>query len=96
MDEPSPFVGFWSGKIRLSVGLDREINNTNTVLSDQQQKRTLDILHCEIFTQNEIEDEIHLLFQYMRQQFIPKQAQILNCNSFDDYKKLSYIFFTTS
>ena len=30
-----------SGKIRLSVGLRRQINNKNTVLSDQQQKRTL-------------------------------------------------------
>ena len=36
------FCSFWSVKIRLSVGLGREIENTNTVLSHQQQKRTLD------------------------------------------------------
>ena len=56
---------------------------------------------CKVCVQNEIEDEIHLLFhctkyEYIRKQFIAKQSQILNLTSFDDYKKLCYILFTTS
>ena len=35
------FCSSWSGKIRPSVGRGRGINNTNIVLSDEQQKRTL-------------------------------------------------------
>ena len=55
---------------------------------------------CKVCVQNEIEDEIHFLFhctkhEYIRKQLIAKQAQILNFTSFD-YKKLCYIFFTTS
>ena len=50
---------------------------------------------CKVCVQNEIEDEIHLLFhctkyEYIRKQFIAKQSQILNLTSFDDYKKLLY------
>ena len=56
---------------------------------------------CKVCVQNEIEDEIHLLFhftkyEYIGKQFIAKQSQILNLTSFDDYKKLCYILFTTS
>ena len=56
---------------------------------------------CKVCVQNEIEDEIHLLFhctkyEYIRKQFLAKQSQILNLTSFDDYKKLCYILFTTS
>ena len=56
---------------------------------------------CKVCVQNEIEDEIHLLFhctkyEYIHKQFIAKQSQILNLTSFDDYKKLCYILFTTS
>ena len=56
---------------------------------------------CKVCVQNEIEDEIHLLFhctkyEYIRKQFIAKQSQIWNLTSFDDYKKLCYILFTTS
>ena len=36
------------------------------------------------------------LCEYIRKQFIAKQSQILNLTSFDDYKKLCYILFTTS
>ena len=55
---------------------------------------------CKVCVQNEIEDEIHLLFhctkyEYIRKQFIAKQSQILNLTSFDDSKKLCYILFTT-
>ena len=56
---------------------------------------------CKVCVQNEIEDEIHLLFhctkyEYICKQFIAKQSQILNLTSFDDYKKLCYILFITS
>ena len=45
---------------------------------------------CKVCVQNEIEDEIHLLFhctkyEYIGKQFIAKQSQILNLTSFDDY-----------
>ena len=39
---------------------------------------------------------IHRKIRYIRKQFIAKQSQILNLTSFDDYKKLCYILFTTS
>ena len=57
---------------------------------------------CKVCVQNEIEDEIHLLFhytkyEYIHNQFIAKQAQILNLTSFDNYKKIIMLYlFTTS
>ena len=35
-------------------------------------------------------------YEYIHKQFIAKQSQILNFTSFDDYKKICYILFTTS
>ena len=46
---------------------------------------------CKVCMQNEIEDEIHILFhctkyECIRKQFIAKQSRILNLTSFDDLK----------